>query len=187
KLIEANRRIQESDVQGPSIYAVYRKMIQDGQSNEDVKKKMQENSIDEMDIEAFFDGINSYDEKIRALHAEVEKLKRTRSVRQKEEARAQDMLANLGNSSKLLDGRSLLHLAAEEGRVDLLRIIIEQGATVDCTDNEKRTPLMRATDNGGEECVRVFLTTTQMCGCMTSRDGEQRILHEKIIAMTLPV
>ncbi|KAF1775612.1 PH domain-like [Phytophthora cactorum] len=64
KLIEANRRIQESDVQGPSIYAVYRKMIQDGQSNEDVKKKMQENSIDEMDIEAFFDGINSYDEKI---------------------------------------------------------------------------------------------------------------------------
>ncbi|KAG2846922.1 hypothetical protein PC118_g780 [Phytophthora cactorum] len=126
KLIEANRRIQESDVQGPSIYAVYRKMIQDGQSNEDVKKKMQENSIDEMDIEAFFDGINSYDEKIRALHAEVEKLKRTRSVRQKEEARAQDMLANLGNSSKLLDGRSLLHLAAEEGRVDLLRIIIEQ-------------------------------------------------------------
>ncbi|KAG3041817.1 hypothetical protein PC119_g458 [Phytophthora cactorum] len=111
KLIEANRRIQESDVQGPSIYAVYRKMIQDGQSNEDVKKKMQEDGVDEMGIEAFFDGINSYDEKIRTLQAEVEKLKRSRSVRQKEEPRAQDMLANLDISSdqvKLL--RRLLKL-----------------------------------------------------------------------------
>ncbi|GMF09486.1 unnamed protein product [Phytophthora lilii] len=111
KLIEANRRIQESDVQGPSIYAVYRRMVQDGHSNEDVKKKMQEDGIDEMGIQAFFDGINSYDEKIRALQAEVEKLKRSRSVRQKEEPRAQDMLANLDISSdqvKLL--RRLLKL-----------------------------------------------------------------------------
>ncbi|KAG3234120.1 hypothetical protein PI124_g20826 [Phytophthora idaei] len=86
-------------------------MIQDGQSNEDVKKKMQEDGVDEMGIEAFFDGINSYDEKIRTLQAEVEKLKRSRSVRQKEEPRAQDMLANLDISSdqvKLL--RRLLKL-----------------------------------------------------------------------------
>ncbi|EEY57698.1 uncharacterized protein PITG_00263 [Phytophthora infestans T30-4] len=111
KLIEANRRIQESDVQGPSIYAVYRKMIQDGESNDDVKKKMQEDGVDEMGIHAFFDGINSYDEKIRALQAEVEKLKRSRSVRQREEPKAQDMLANLDISSdqvKLL--RRLLKL-----------------------------------------------------------------------------
>ncbi|POM75962.1 Hypothetical protein PHPALM_6857, partial [Phytophthora palmivora] len=111
KLIEANRRIQESDVQGPSIYAVYRRMVQDGHSNDDVKKKMEEDGIDEMGIQAFFDGINSYDEKIRALQAEVEKLKRSRSGRQKEEPRAQDMLANLDISSdqvKLL--RRLLKL-----------------------------------------------------------------------------
>ncbi|KAL3671743.1 hypothetical protein V7S43_003653 [Phytophthora oleae] len=111
KLIEANRRIQESDVQGPSIYAVYRRMVQDGHSNDDVKKKMQEDGVDESGIQAFFDGINSYDEKIRTLQAEVEKLKRSRSVRQKEEPKAQDMLANLDISSdqvKLL--RRLLKL-----------------------------------------------------------------------------
>ncbi|CEG41836.1 hypothetical protein L917_07581 [Plasmopara halstedii] len=111
KLIEANRRIQESDVQGPSIYAQYRRMVQDGHSNDDVKKKMQEDGIDEAGIGAFFDGINSYDEKIRALQAEVEKLKRSRSTRQKDEPRAQDMLANLDISSdqvKLL--RRLLKL-----------------------------------------------------------------------------
>uniref|UniRef100_A0AAV1SZ10 Uncharacterized protein n=1 Tax=Peronospora matthiolae TaxID=2874970 RepID=A0AAV1SZ10_9STRA len=111
KLIEANRRIQESDVQGPSIYGVYRRMIQDGESNDAVKQKMQEDGVDELGIQAFFDGINAYDEKIRALQAEVEKLKRSRSGRQKEEPRAQDMLANLDISSdqvKLL--RRLLKL-----------------------------------------------------------------------------
>ncbi|RLN62636.1 hypothetical protein BBJ29_001025 [Phytophthora kernoviae] len=111
KLIEANRRIQESDVQSPSIFSAYRVMVQDGQSNDDVKKKMQEDGVDEVDIQAFFDGINSYDEKIRTLQAEVEKLKRSRSIRQREEPKAQDMLANLDISSdqvKLL--RRLLKL-----------------------------------------------------------------------------
>ncbi|POM59772.1 TKL protein kinase [Phytophthora palmivora] len=74
KLIEANRRIQESGVQGPSIFDGYSQLLQDGHSKEDVKKKMEEDGIEEMDIQAFFDGINSYDEKIRALQAEVEKL-----------------------------------------------------------------------------------------------------------------
>jgi hypothetical protein len=113
QLIEANRRIQEtsSQAEGPSVFAPYRQMVMDGMPIDDVKAKMREDGVDDTSINAFFDGINSYDEKIRALQAEVEKLKRSRSTRVREEPRPQDMLANLDISSdqvKLL--RRLLKL-----------------------------------------------------------------------------
>lgn len=114
KLIEANRRIQEESTnaqnsQASSIFGEYRNMVLDGMSHDEVRKKMSENGIDDSSIAAFFDGINSYDEKIRALQAEVEKLKRSRSVRQREEAPKVDMFANLdGDQVKLL--RRLLKL-----------------------------------------------------------------------------
>lgn len=115
ELIEANRRIQEQSSQaqfeGPSVFAPYRAMVMEGIPIEEVKAKMKEDGVDDSSITAFFDGINSYDEKIRALQAEVEKLKRSRSTRQREEPRPQDMLANLDISSdqvKLL--RRLLKL-----------------------------------------------------------------------------
>ncbi|KAJ0406028.1 hypothetical protein P43SY_010084 [Pythium insidiosum] len=116
KLIEANRRIQEQSAEAqafqPSLqFGKFRKMVLDGAPHDEVKAKMKEDGIDELSIAAFFDGINSYDEKIRQLQAEVEKLKRNRSSRPKEEPRAQDMLANMDISTdqvKLL--RRLLKL-----------------------------------------------------------------------------
>lgn len=114
KLIEANRRIQEESTnaqnsQAASMFGEYRNMVMDGMSHEEVKAKMSEAGIDDGSIAAFFDGINSYDEKIRALQAEVEKLKRSRSMRQREEPKPQDMFANLdGDQVKLL--RRLLKL-----------------------------------------------------------------------------
>lgn len=104
KLIEANRRIQEQSLQaqefqGPSIYAPYRAMINEGKSNDDIKQKMLEDGVDAAGISAFFDGINAYDEKIRALQAEVEKLKRSRSVRPREEQKPVDMFAGMDISS----------------------------------------------------------------------------------------
>ncbi|CCI49488.1 unnamed protein product [Albugo candida] len=116
KLIEANRRIQEhssqaQQLQGNSVFANYRKMIMDGQSSESVIETMRNDGIDEINITAFFDGINSYDEKIRALQAEVEKLKRNRSTRQREETKTEDMFAHMDISKdqvKLL--RRLLKL-----------------------------------------------------------------------------
>lgn len=114
KLIEANRRIQEESTnaqnsQAASMFGEYRSMVMDGMSHEEVKAKMSEAGIDDSSIAAFFDGINAYDDKIRALQAEVEKLKRSRSMRQREEPKPQDMFANLdGDQVKLL--RRLLKL-----------------------------------------------------------------------------
>ncbi|DBA00011.1 TPA: hypothetical protein N0F65_002014 [Lagenidium giganteum] len=110
KLIEANRRIQESSrgQELPSGFSQYRKMILDGSSHEDVRAKMLSDGVEEATISAFLDGINSYDEKIRALQAEVEKLKRSRSVKAREEPQV-DMYANLDTDQvKLL--RRLLKL-----------------------------------------------------------------------------
>jgi hypothetical protein len=105
-LIEANRRIQQTSTELESeqksvAFGKYRKMILEGTSHDDVKKKMLEDGVDESNIAAFFDGINSYDEKVRRLQEEVEKLKRTRA--KKEEPRpppsAADYFANLDISS----------------------------------------------------------------------------------------
>ncbi|TYZ59693.1 hypothetical protein PybrP1_007910 [[Pythium] brassicae (nom. inval.)] len=113
KLIEANRRIQEESTnaqmaEASSRFGEYRAMVVGGMSHDDVRAKMRENGIDESSIAAFFDGINSYDEKIRQLQAEVEKLKRSRSIRQREEPKV-DQFANLdGDQVALL--RRLLKL-----------------------------------------------------------------------------
>ncbi|TMW56638.1 hypothetical protein Poli38472_006648 [Pythium oligandrum] len=116
KLIEANRRIQEGSVQVEQMEGVtsqfgpYRNLVLDGMSHDDVKAKMREEGIDESSIAAFFDGIRSYDEKIRQLQDELKKLKSSRS-KPREEPKPVDPFANLDISTdqvKLL--RRLLKL-----------------------------------------------------------------------------
>jgi hypothetical protein len=100
KLIEANRRIQESEVQGPSMYAAYWRMLHDGHSDEDVEKKMREDGGDDNGVRDVFNGVNLYEETIRALQAEVEKLKRKRilSFQQNEKL---GVLANLDSMNQI--------------------------------------------------------------------------------------
>lgn len=99
KLIEANRRIQEQSAEateglGKSTqFGPYRSMVLDGASHDTVKERMREDGIDEMSIAAFFDGINSYDEKIRQLQAEVEKLRRR--PKERTEPNPEEMYAHL--------------------------------------------------------------------------------------------
>lgn len=45
------------------------------------------------------------------------------------------------------EGFSALHLAAQENRKDIVRILLDHGATVDIKDNHGNTPLMRALDS----------------------------------------
>ncbi|KAF1316286.1 hypothetical protein FI667_g15529, partial [Globisporangium splendens] len=112
KLIEANRRIQEESTNAhmshaSSIFGEYRNMVLEGMPHDEVRKKMSENGIDYNSINAFLDGTNSYDEKIRALQAEVEKLKRRRSIRQREEAPTMVKVANLDGDQVILLRRLL--------------------------------------------------------------------------------
>ncbi|RCI03033.1 phosphate system positive regulatory protein pho81, partial [Rhizopus stolonifer] len=54
--------------------------------------------------------------------------------------------------------RSSLHVAAMNGRVDVMEICTKHGANVECTDAYGRTALHYATMNGFSDCVSFLLT-----------------------------
>ncbi|OWZ19125.1 TKL protein kinase [Phytophthora megakarya] len=55
------------------------------------------------------------------------------------------------------DGRTALTLAAEEGHLEIVRLLLDHGANVNTTDSETQTPLMKASYRGHEEIVRLLL------------------------------
>ena len=67
----------------------------------------------------------------------------------------------LGGMRELLDGRNNdgqtpLHLACQEGHLDVVRILIAYGASLELIDNEGRTPLDLA---AGHEHVLEYLAS----------------------------
>jgi ankyrin repeat protein len=73
--------------------------------------------------------------------------------------------ARIARRSSMTDrqGQTALFAAAQTGRADLVRYLLEKGARVDVVDNMKRTPLDAASGNGGgrqgpgSEAVRTLL------------------------------
>jgi ankyrin repeat protein len=59
-------------------------------------------------------------------------------------------IRTLGNSTPL-------HKAAENGKVEIVRMLLEHGANVGAEDEEGKTPLHSATQNGRFEIVRLLL------------------------------
>lgn len=54
-------------------------------------------------------------------------------------------------------GRTCVHLAASRGRLDMIRLLIGQGAHYDSVDNKKWTPLIFASKNGFLDCVKLLV------------------------------
>ncbi|XP_043203719.1 acyl-CoA-binding domain-containing protein 6-like [Amphibalanus amphitrite] len=55
------------------------------------------------------------------------------------------------------EGLRLLHWAADRGHVDIVRLLLTRGATVDCRDADGQTPLHYAASCGHTEVARVLL------------------------------
>ncbi|KAG7377220.1 Ankyrin repeat domain-containing protein 60 [Phytophthora pseudosyringae] len=55
------------------------------------------------------------------------------------------------------DGRSALHIAAEEGRVDVTRLLVQRGTSIDVVNKAKWTPLMMAANRGHKETVKYLV------------------------------
>lgn len=55
------------------------------------------------------------------------------------------------------DGKSLLHLASEKGRIDCVRYLCEQGLNIDKQDDSKFTALHYAAVNGHLKCVQYLI------------------------------
>lgn len=60
-------------------------------------------------------------------------------------------------NKKNYGGATALHLAARSNQIEIAKILIDNGARIDATDNEKWTPLMRATLAGNPEMVKLLL------------------------------
>lgn len=61
---------------------------------------------------------------------------------------------NINLSAVNNDGRTLLHIAAADGKTEIVRYLLEYGANVHIRDRYNRTPLYDAIQNGHTEVVR---------------------------------
>ena len=55
------------------------------------------------------------------------------------------------------DARQDLHQAASEGHLEVVRLLVENGANVNARDENGRTPLFRAADEGHLDIVRLLV------------------------------
>lgn len=58
---------------------------------------------------------------------------------------------------RLANGRTLLHVAANRGYPEIVKLLLQKGARVDALDNDKRTPLHEAMIYHRDETVRALL------------------------------
>ena len=61
------------------------------------------------------------------------------------------------DSQSFSDEATPLHLASEEGHVDVARILVEQGADVTAQDKDGSTPLHRASERGHLDLARFLV------------------------------
>ncbi|XP_066937511.1 uncharacterized protein [Macrobrachium rosenbergii] len=75
--------------------------------------------------------------------------------------RFRDILGSNPNTeakvSSVSEGRTALHEAAEEGRGDIVKLLLESGANVNAKDNFRRTALHNAAHNGLVDIMKLLL------------------------------
>jgi len=62
------------------------------------------------------------------------------------------------NDRNFEDGSTPLHLAAHDGKIDCLRLLLEKKALVNSQDFGKHTPLHRAVQNSKTECANLLIS-----------------------------
>ena len=60
-------------------------------------------------------------------------------------------------NQKNIGGATALHIASRIGNLEIVKLLVENGADVNVSDNENMTPLMRASIGGFEEIVKLLL------------------------------
>lgn len=68
-------------------------------------------------------------------------------------------------------GRGALHLAAQEGRIDLIRGLLSKGANINCQDNNGWTPLHSAASNQQFKACSVLLESRDIDPTTTNNEG----------------
>ena len=66
-------------------------------------------------------------------------------------------LGKVNVEAKDSDGRSGIHFAARNGKVDIVKVLLQNGANVNAVDREKITALHQAAQDGHAEVAKVLL------------------------------
>lgn len=110
-LIEANQHVQdktnielERQAAGKFDFNIYRRMLIENVPQDQVKRKMREDGVEEVNVDAFFEGIISYDQKVKELQAKVAALSR----KEKQAPKADPYAELLANSEISQDQEKLL-------------------------------------------------------------------------------
>ncbi len=79
-------------------------------------------------------------------------------------------------NQKNIGGATPLLLACREGNLEIVKILIDNGANINVTDNEGWTPLMRAALAGKKDVVDLLMTKDTQAAAINSI-GESAIFH----------
>ena len=79
-------------------------------------------------------------------------------------------------NQKNIGGATPLLLACREGNLEIVKILIDNGANINATDNEGWTPLMRAALAGKKDVVDLLMTKDTQAAAVNSI-GESAIFH----------
>ena len=79
-------------------------------------------------------------------------------------------------NQKNIGGATPLLLACREGNLEIAKILIDNGANINATDNEGWTPLMRAALAGKKDVVALLMTKDAQAAAVNSV-GESAIFH----------
>jgi len=71
-------------------------------------------------------------------------------------------------------GWTPLNWAADEGHVDVVRLLLEKGADVAVANSNGWTPLNLAASNGYIDVVRLLLESVRILSCMTVNVARRR-------------
>jgi len=102
------------------------------------------------------DAVSRNELEVTALHAAL--YGRKREIARLLIERGADVTMKRGGQRIPRSGWTALHYAAAYGFVELIPLLIAQGADMDATDDEHRTPLMVATAEGQNAAVEILST-----------------------------
>ncbi|XP_033751741.1 myotrophin-like [Pecten maximus] len=63
------------------------------------------------------------------------------------------------NVNEVVKKRTLLHMAADYGQIEVLKLLLKSGAEVNATDSYDMTPLLAAIFENHLECVKVLINS----------------------------
>ena len=79
---------------------------------------------------------------------------------------------------------SVLHAAAEQGAIEVVRLLLEAGADPNCCDFFGNTPLANATADGKRDCARELIPRTDL---RIFNASGKNVLHASIICNQLEI